>query len=183
MRKFLLLCLMAIGYCGTSFAQFTLAPDQELSVISDGDIVAIWQKTTNRFLYGSSDQNLGFGYAEDAFKESNSGWLFKVEEAEGHFLFLLQKPAGGDYGIWGSPGYLNSQPGGGVSFILGLNHDGELTWGQDGENLALWDIEEVEGGFLLYNVGNNGYLKDNSAATPSTMLPSGRSARWLTFRP
>lgn len=164
MRKFLLLCLMAIGYCGTSFAQFTLAPDQELSVISDGDIVAIWQKTTNRFLYGSSNQDLGFGYAEDAFKESNSGWLFKVEEAEGHFLFLLQKPAGGDYGIWGSPGYLNSQPGGGVSFILGLNHDGVLTWGQDGENLALWDIEEVEGGFLLYNVGNNGYLKDNSAA-------------------
>ena len=161
MRKFLLLCLMAIGYCGTSFAQFTLAPDQELSVISDGDIVAIWQKTTNRFLYGSSDQHLGFGYAEDAFKESNSGWLFKVEEAEGHFLFLLQKPAGGDYGIWGSPGYLNSQPGGGVSFILGLNNQN----GQDMKNGAVWEIKYEDNlGFTMKNIGTGLYLSDNAPA-------------------
>ena len=90
MRKFLLLCLMAIGYCGTSFAQLTLTPEQELTMLMEGDIVAIWQKTSNKFLYGSNAQNLAYGYPEDAFVESNSGWLWLVEEAEGHLLFHLR---------------------------------------------------------------------------------------------
>jgi len=179
MRKFLLLCLMAIGFCSASVAQLNLVPDVELGVLSDGDIVAIWDKTANKFLYGSYNQNLGYGLAEDAFgtcvNDGNTvptnGWLFKVEEAEGHLLFLLQKRDGGDYGVWGSPGYLNSQPNGGVSFILGItgknNETGEeYEYGQDGNYLALWDLEPAEGGgFYLKNVGTDNYLKGNSAAS------------------
>ena len=174
MRKFLLLCLMAIGYCGTSFAQLTLTPEQELTMLMEGDIVAIWQKTSNKFLYGSNAQNLAYGYPEDAFVESNSGWLWLVEEAEGHLLFHLQKPAGGDYIPWsGAEGYLNSQPASGwCSFILGLNGSNSDTgeqyeYGQDLSYGALWDIEEVEGGFRLRNVGTGLYLSDAGPANKS----------------
>jgi len=174
MRKFLLLCLMALGYYGTSFAQLTLTPEQELTMLMEGDIVAIWQKTSNKFLYGSNAQNLAYGYPEDAFVESNSGWLWLVEEAEGHLLFHLQKPAGGDYIPWsGAEGYLNSQPASGwCSFILGLNGSNNDTgeqyeYGQDFSYGALWDIEEVEGGFRLRNVGTGLYLSDAGPANKS----------------
>ena len=71
-------------------------------------------------------------------------------------------PNDDEYSIWGSPGYLNSQPvDGWCSFILGLNNQ----FGQDIENGALWDIKYEEGkGFTLKNVGTGKYLQDASPA-------------------
>ena len=163
MKKLLLMWIMLLGMGGVIFADgiTSYEPDQELTSIEDGDIVAIYNKAENKYLFGSDAQNLGYGEADNAFASSNSGWLFKVEEHEGHFLFLLQTPAGSDYGVWGNPGYLNSQPASsGCSFILGLKNQ----WGQDGPNLALWDIEAVEGGFKLKNVGTGLYLNSNAPA-------------------
>lgn len=158
------MCLVAFGLGASSFAQKSLIPDQELTSLQPGDIVAIWDKATNKFLYGSDAQNLAFGLAEDAFQDGRSGWLWMVEEGEGHLLFRLQTPSGGHYALWGSEdnNYLNSQPtdGGWCSFILGLNNQ----WGQDGANLALWDIEEAEGGFYLRNFGTDMYLNDAGPA-------------------
>ena len=67
-------------------------------------------------------------------------------------------PVGDEYSIWGSPGYLNSQPvDGWCSFILGLSNQN----GQDIENGAVWDIQYVDGkGFSLRNVGTGKYLQD-----------------------
>ena len=71
-------------------------------------------------------------------------------------------PTGEEYNIWGSPGYLNSQPvDGWCSFILGLNDQ----YGQDIENGALWEIQYVDGkGFSLKNIATGKYLQDASPA-------------------
>ena len=126
---------------------------------------AIVNKADKKALFGSNQQNLGYGAFSDAFLGTNSGYYFKLERAEGHYLFRLITPAGAEYNIWGSPGYLNSQPAtGGCSFILGLNNQ----YGQDGENLALFDVEAVDGGFTLKNVGTGLYLNDNAPAKYET---------------
>ena len=71
-------------------------------------------------------------------------------------------PAGEEYNIWGSPGYLNSQPvDGWCSFILGLNDQN----GQDIKDGAVWDIQFEEGkGFSLKNIGTGKYLQDTAPA-------------------
>ena len=160
MRKFLLTCLMFLGLGALAYAQdAAFEVDQVLESIQDGDIVAIYNKSDNQFLFGSDNQNLGYDVAEVAFKSTNNGWLFRVQEEEGHYLFHLQGRDGGDFNLWGSTenSYLNSQPADGwCSFILGLNNQ----WGQDGENLALWDIERDGDGYRLKNFGTGLYLNN-----------------------
>ena len=174
MRKFVLTCLMFLGLGVAAYSQeATLEIDQELQTIQDGDIVAIYNKSDNQFLFGSDNQNLGYDVAEVAFKSTNNGWLFRVQEEEGHYLFHLQSRDGGDFNLWGSSenSYLNSQPADGwCSFILGLNNQ----WGQDGENLALWDVEKTTDGFLLKNFGTGLYLNNTAPAK----YPESEAAVW-----
>ena len=127
---------------------------------------AICEENAKKAFYGSTDQNLGFDAYATAFSDSNTGYLFRLEESSagnGYLLRLIQ-PNGNPYTIWGSPGYLNSQPdteGQWCSFILGLKDQN----GQDMENGAVWDIEYVDDkGFSLKNVGTGKYLHD---ATPA----------------
>lgn len=133
----------------------------------NGKTFAIYNADNGMAIYGTNAQNLGYGNYYDAVKETNSGYYYRIESADGHYRLHLQKLEGGDYTFdaWGGtnhPGYLNSQPlTGTVSFVLGLNGQN----GQDGENLALWDLVPDGGGkFALKNVGTGKYLKDNSVA-------------------
>lgn len=130
----------------------------------EGQTFAIVNEAEGKALYGSNDQNLGYGAFSEAFAETNTGYLWTIEEStvESGYLLRLQTIAGNPYTIWGSPGYLNSQfADQDCSFILGLNNQN----GQDGENLAVWNIEYVEGqGFALKNVGTGLYLTSNAAA-------------------
>lgn len=174
MRKIFLTCLMLIGLVSAAFAkEAEIVIDQELKTFNVGDIVALYNKDDGQFLYGSNNQNLGYGPAEEALLSTNNGYLFKIQEAEGHYLFHLQAVEGGDYNLWGSTenSYLNSQPADGwCSFILGLNNQ----WGQDGENLALWDVEPTDGGFLLKNVATGLYLNNAAPAR----YPAAEAAVW-----
>lgn len=160
MRKIFLTCLMLIGLVSAAFAkEAEIVIDKELKTFEVGDIVALYNKADGQFLYGSDNQNLGYGPKEEALLSTNNGYLFKIQEAEGHYLFHLQGTGGGDFNLWGSTenSYLNSQNADGwCSFILGLNNQ----WGQDGENLALWDIEVTDGGFLLKNYATGLYLNN-----------------------
>ena len=133
-----------------------------------GAVFTIVNKETGKALYGSDNQNLGYDVAEVAFAETNAGFYFKVDtlskgtEEESYALRMLT-PEGEEYNIWGSPGYLNSQPAetGQCSFILGLNNQN----GQDMKDGAVWDIQYVEGkGFTLLNKGTGKYLTSNDAA-------------------
>ena len=119
-------------------------------------------------LYGTDNQNAAFAEYETAFNSDNTGYLFKAESVtvngNSYYRLRLITPQGGEYSIWGSPGYLNAN--GWCCFILGLNDQN----GQDLENGAVWDIKYVAGqGMTLQNVGTGNYLTDASqgSTTPA----------------
>ena len=122
----------------------------------------IYDEVTKRAFFGSDNQNLGYDVLSTALQKSNATIGFKLEASGKYYLLRAITPNDDEYNIWGSPGYLNSQPADQwCSFILGLNNQ----FGQDMENGALWDIKYVEGqGFTLKNVGTGKYLQDASPA-------------------
>ena len=125
-----------------------------------GKHFAIVNEEEGKAFHGIDNQNLGFSEFSDAFSDSNSGYHFKLQNSSvaGNWLLRLITPDGAEYNIWGSPGYLNSQPvDGWCCFILGLNNQN----GQDIVNGAVWEIEYVDNkGFSLRNLGTGLYLRD-----------------------
>jgi hypothetical protein len=140
----------------------------------EGKAFAIVNEEESKALYGSDNQNLAYDVYEKAFLDTNSGYLFKLNSLSSnadtsirkYYLLRLVKPDGSEYSIWGSPGYLNSQPvSQWCSFILGLNNQN----GQDMKNGAVWDIQYVDGyGFTLKNIGTGKYLHDAAPAKYDT---------------
>jgi hypothetical protein len=120
--------------------------------------VVIYNENTKKAFFGSTDQNLGYDDLSVALQRGNTVIRFRLEAEGDYYLLRGITPDENEYVIWGSPGYLNSQPADGwCSFILGLNNQN----GQDIENGALWDIQYVDGkGFTLLNVGTGLYLQD-----------------------
>ena len=147
-----------------------LKPDQKFTSLSQltGKSFAIVNETDGKAIFGSGNQNLGYEDYETAFDGGNAGYLFRLENSSvaGKYLLRLMTPDNTPYNIWGSPGYLNSQPTDGwCSFILGLNNQN----GQDLRNGAVWEIEYVDGkGFTLKNEGTGKYLKDAAPAKYDT---------------
>lgn len=135
----------------------------------DGKTFAIVNKAEQKALFGSSAQNLGYDVYSNAFVTTNSGYLWKLvsladnadESIRGYYMLRLITPSGGEYNIWGSPGFLNTQPADqAVSFILGLTDKN----GQDIKNGAVYDVQYVEGqGFSLKNIGTGLYQGANTA--------------------
>lgn len=128
-----------------------------LDEIGDTPFV-IYNEDTKKAFFGSTDQNLGYEVLSTALQVTNTVIGFRLEDCDGNYLLHGITPVGDEYSIWGSPGYLNSQPvDGWCSFILGLSNQN----GQDIENGAVWDIQYVDGkGFSLRNVGTGKYLQD-----------------------
>ena len=124
---------------------------------------AIVNEAEGKAFYGISDQHLGYDTYNKAFDEANTGYLFKLGRTTGSYRLLrLITPEGNEYQVFGTTGYLNSQPvTGNCSFILGLNDQK----GQDLPNGAVWDCQYEEGkGWSMKNVGTGKYLKTNDAA-------------------
>ena len=146
-----------------------LVPGEQFTDVASlvGESFAIVSATEQKALYGSDNQNLGYDEYEQAFADTNAGYLFKAKtvkvDGSDYFLLRLMTPFGGEYSIWGSPGYLNSQEATGwCSFILGNT---QKSNGQDIDNGAVWDIQYVDGkGFSLRNVGTGLYLYSNAPA-------------------
>jgi hypothetical protein len=161
------LLLLIVGNANAAVKEFEL--DQKLTTIAalDGQKFAIVNETEEKAFFGSTNQNLGYDVYSTAFVETNTAICFRLVAAEGDGVsgkYYLQsvKADGTDYSIWGG-GYLNSQPdaeGKNCCFIMGLNGQN----GQDGLNLAVWDIEVQDGGFALKNFGTGKYLKTNDVA-------------------
>ena len=116
----------------------------------------IYDEATKMAFYGPENQNLGYDALSSALQKSNATIGFKLEASGKYYLLRAITPNDEEYNIWGSPGYLNSQPvTGWCSFILGLkDSSGNLQYGQDMENGALWEVKYVKDkGFTLKNVG------------------------------
>ena len=173
----LLLCVAGVANAAVK----TYELDQKLATMAalDGQKFAIVNETDAKAFFGTTNQNLGYDVYATAFVETNTALTFRLVAAQtqgqsgdvsGCYYLQSCKADGSDYSIWGG-GCLNSQPAtGGCSFIMGLNGQN----GQDGLNLAVWEIESNDGKFALKNKGTGLYLKDNGPA-------KYEEATWFSF--
>ena len=104
---------------------------------------------------------------------SNNGAFLSAIDYDGHLIFQVFNLNGDERatpGWAGGKAYLNTQPEG-KNVIFGLAGMNDQH-GQDGPNLAVWDVEYVEGqGFSFHNVGRDIYLGyDATDARPSTSV-------------
>ena len=160
---------VAVKVTGLDLADFTT-----LSSLSDvsGQTFMLLNKETQKVLYGSDAQNLGYDAALKVINDKAiNGYMFKAEPISGRtdcYLLKLMLLNGNEYIMWTEkPGYLNSQAvSGWCSFVLGLEGN---QYGQDIQDGAVWEIKYVDGqGFTLKNMGTGKYLKDAAPAKYDT---------------
>lgn len=140
--------------------------DQKLTSLAElnGKQFVIYNEDAQCAFYGINEQNLGYAGLSEALKKSNSTICFKLEPTGSYYFLRALTPAGTEYSIWGSPGYLNS--GNWNCFILGKTKNNN---GEDIENGAVWDIQYVaDKGFSLRNIGTGKYLRDTGKAVNDT---------------
>jgi len=146
--KKILLSLAMVLTCLSAMAEMKETVLTDLAkVVADGVSFSI--KVGDKYVYGTNNQNTGYGTYEESVAETNSVTSWKaIQNEDGSYSFVAYRPDGTNYGIWGAnPAYLNAQPSTtGVSFILGKDQD--LTGG------ASWVFENG----ALKNVGNGAYL-------------------------
>lgn len=141
--------------------------DQKFKSVNIEGKFCILNEAESKALCFTDNHNLNYELYATAF--ASKGFLFALESAQGesvgnYYYIRTYKQNGELYAPWGG-GYLNSQPGNGVSFTLGLNDQN----GQDGLNCAVWDIQYVENqGFSIKNINTGKYLKDGGSAHNET---------------
>ena len=101
-----------------------------------------------------------------AADKSDNGGLFQLTELDTHYLIPVFNFDGNRRTFWAGKQSVNAQPTGNV--IFGLDGD-NAQHGQDGANLAVWDVAYEEGkGFTFHCVGRDIYISHaNGAACPS----------------
>lgn len=106
----------------------------------------------------------------DAISANDKGVFYELQADGEHYLMPIYNLNGDRRSFWAGKAFVNSQPGGG-NVIFGLAGDNEQR-GQDGPNLALWDVTYEEGqGFAFHCVGRDVYLgSDAEAARPSSEI-------------
>ena len=124
---------------------------------------AIVNEAENKAFYCTYGQHLAYDGFKAAFKESNAGYLFKLQKTTGGFRLRLVTPDGADYQVNGGKGYLNSQNVTGDCCFISGNMNSQN--GQDIAKGAVWEIQYVDGkGFSIKNVGTGKFLQSNDAA-------------------
>ena len=126
------------------------------------------QDETGKFLYIPSGWDMKVKSELD--QNGDYGILYKLQAEGDHYLIPIYNLNKSRRTFWDGDAYVNAQPtGGNVIFGLGLNN----RYGQDGDNLALWDISyEAGSGFAFKNVGrDNTFLaSDEKDARPSETI-------------
>ena len=138
-------------------------PDQRFAALTEvsGKYFAIASEAEGKAFYCPFGQRLGYNDYKTAFKETNTGYYFKIQKVtKTSFKLRLVTPEGNNYQVNGVDAYLNTQDvDGNRCFVAGLNGQN----GYDIANGAVWSMEYVEGkGFSIKNVGTGKYLKDAS---------------------
>ena len=123
-------------------------------MLQNGDVV----------LYTPSGWDIKVAAAAIATEKTDNGGFFALTALDDHYLIpvFIDKTR---RTFWAGNQSVNAQPGGNV--IFGLDGD-NAQHGQDGPNLAVWDVTYKEGeGFAFHCVGRNIYIgHDGSAARP-----------------
>lgn len=124
-------------------------------MLQNGDVV----------LYTPSGWDIKVAAAAIATEKTGNGGFFALTALDDHYLIPVFNIDKTRRTFWAGNQSVNAQPGGNV--IFGLDGD-NAQHGQDGPNLAVWDVTYKEGeGFAFHCVGRNIYIgHDGSAARP-----------------
>lgn len=124
-------------------------------MLQNGDVV----------LYTPSGWDIKVAAAAIATEKTDNGGFFALTALDDHYLIPVFNIDKTRRTFWAGNQSVNAQPGGNV--IFGLDGD-NAQHGQDGPNLAVWDVTYKEGeGFAFHCVGRNIYIgHDGSAARP-----------------
>ena len=168
MRKvFLLIWLLCLCFVNSVYAaDYVLDKELTWDQVKGGS-VSFALVSGSDVLYGTGDQNTGMADVSRAVSEGNGVSLWKVETTSNGFMFRGYNTAGTAYNIWGYKGYLNSNPGGDIVFILGNT---VYTNGHDMANGAVWTVTATSGGYTIKNVGNNKYLNGTNATDAASKV-------------
>ena len=127
------------------------------------------QDETGKFLYIPSGWDMKVKSELD--QNDDYGILYKLQAEGDHYLIPIYNLNKSRRTFWAGEAYVNTQPAGNRDVIFGLGLNGS-QFGQDGANLALWDITYEAGrGFAFKNVGREIYLaSDETDARPSETI-------------
>jgi hypothetical protein len=117
-------------------------------------------------LYTPSGWDIKVAPLLTAIAKQDNGGFYKLEAVESHYRIPVYNIDKTRRTFWAGNQSVNAQPEGSV--IFGLSGEAP-NYGQDGPNLALWDITYVEGsGFAFHCVGRDVFIgHDGTAACPS----------------
>lgn len=175
MKKFLLTlaCLLSFGSIALADDVKSFEPTTEYKTINElqeAGKFSIVNKADGKALFGSNAQNLAYDVYTKAYVSTNSGYMWRLDDAggDGYYLQLIDSK-GLDYNCWGMGGVLNSQgepQGWGCSFILGKSD----KRGQDIKDGAVWKLEynTEKGGWTLFNLGTEMYQVAGNGPANST---------------
>lgn len=172
------LALTLVGLGGAKAQDYQI--NERKTSVSAGDVVAIVNENdgTGKAFYINKDGGNGLSYDvySNAFLNSNDAIYFKIvsladdgdASVHDYYYLVSVKPNGEVHYVYGSPGYLNSQPAeeGKWCCFVQWNANGDIHHGQDLNYGAVWDIQysSENGGFSIKNIGTGKYLKDASPA-------------------
>lgn len=147
---------------------YTIDPESERKQKAErlsGQVIFPTDESLQAMMYVNnaieSPQNVRSGVYADISDNPHCWFRFsRVSDAKCKttgYLYTIQfvTSAGAPYELWGSQGYLNAQPNGGILFALGLTNNGTMNYGQDGPYTGLWLVNYEEGrGYTIQNVNN-----------------------------
>lgn len=175
MRRMLLKSLMAVAamlICLSASAIDKVVKSTGL----DNEVTSLEELYTSRVLLENSEGNVlcipsgwdcKVSTVIDAISSNDKGIFYELLPDGDHYLMPIYNVNGDRRRFWAGEAFVNAQPGGG-NVIFGLGGDNDQK-GQDGPNLALWDVTYEAGkGFAFHNVGRDIYLSsDATDARPS----------------
>lgn len=174
MRKMLLKSMAAIVAMFTCLSASAIDKLVKSSGLDD-ELTSVEDLQTNKFILQNeeglvlctpSGWDIKVGQLVSAVAKADQGLYFQIEDLADHKMIGVYNVDGIRRTFWDGNQCVNAQPTGNVIFGLGCTSP---KYGQDGQNLGLWDVAYEEGkGFAFHCVGRDVYIGyDADAARPS----------------
>lgn len=158
--------MICLGASAIDKLSKTLDTENALTSLSDLQVTTFVLQNGDVVLYTPDGWDIKVAALATATANAANGGLFQLTPLDNHFLIPVYNFDQTRRTFWAGKQSVNAQPGGG-NVIFGLDGD-NAQHGQDGPNLAVWDVTYKEGeGFAFHCVGRDIYIgHDGSAARP-----------------
>ncbi len=145
--------MICLGASATDKLTRSLDHENALTSLEDLQLATFALQTGDVVLYTPKDWDIKVASFETAISNGDNGVFYKLDAVDAHFRMELYNFNQKRRTYWGSNlAYVNSQPAG-QTVIFGLS-GASPKFGQDGQDLALWDITYEAGkGFAFKCVG------------------------------